>query len=215
MCLTKVTANSWDAYVHMPHFSHTVTYLVWDLCVGCLCCEGTWDRIWSVWGNIALLAQWACVSPSKCVPGTAETKQWLNCQPRISQWNCTKLLYTHHTCRHSNTEIRWCHKLLQSVLFLLHHNCCTATLGKLRMCTRRMSRAMPHLPTAQLEEYVDVFVVFKMMWEFHHMLVGQGFVQLNLIRDLSKIRTLINLWPYFNGSTIQIPKWGLRKRILY
>lgn len=61
------------------------------------------------------------------------------------------------------------------------------------MCTRRMSRVMSHLPTAQLEEYVDVFVVFEVMGEFHHMLVGQGFVQLDLICNLSKFEHWINL----------------------
>lgn len=44
-----------------------------------------------------------------------------------------------------------------------------------------------HLPTAELQEYVDVVLVFKMMWEFHHMLVRQGFVELDLICYLLKI----------------------------
>lgn len=46
-----------------------------------------------------------------------------------------------------------------------------------------------YLSSAQLEEYVDVFVIFEMMGEFHHMLVGQGFVQLDLICDLSKFNS--------------------------
>lgn len=43
-----------------------------------------------------------------------------------------------------------------------------------------------HLPTAELEEYVYVILVFKMMREFHYMLVRQGFVQFDLIGDLSR-----------------------------
>lgn len=42
----------------------------------------------------------------------------------------------------------------------------------------------PHLTTAELEEDVDVLLVFEMMGEFHHMLVRQGFVELDLVRDL-------------------------------
>lgn len=44
-----------------------------------------------------------------------------------------------------------------------------------------------HLATAELEEYVDVFLVFEMMREFHHMLVRQGFMELDLIRYLFEI----------------------------
>lgn len=43
-----------------------------------------------------------------------------------------------------------------------------------------------HLSTAELEEYVDVFLVFKMMREFHHVLVRQGFVEVDLIGYLFK-----------------------------
>lgn len=42
-----------------------------------------------------------------------------------------------------------------------------------------------HLPTAELEEYVDVLLVLKIMREFHHMLVRQRSVQLDLVRNLS------------------------------
>lgn len=55
-----------------------------------------------------------------------------------------------------------------------------------------------HLPTAELEEDVDVFLVFKMMREFHHMLVRQGFVELDLIRDLLRFEKPSVLCAYFN-----------------
>lgn len=41
-----------------------------------------------------------------------------------------------------------------------------------------------YLSTAELQENVDVFLVFKVMREFHDVFVRQGFVQLNLVRDL-------------------------------
>lgn len=60
-----------------------------------------------------------------------------------------------------------------------------------------------HLPTAELQEYVDVFLVFEMMREFNHMLVWQGFVQLDLVRDLPrrKKKKSINMWTYFKTLT--------------
>lgn len=76
-------------------FVHRVsTYLVWDLCAGFLCCGCTWGLIWCVGGNTALLAPWACVLPSKCVPGTVGTEQWVNCQLGIHQWECTYITQT-------------------------------------------------------------------------------------------------------------------------
>lgn len=55
-----------------------------------------------------------------------------------------------------------------------------------------------HLSTAELEEYVDVFLVFKMMGEFHHMLVRQGFMEVDLIGYLFKKDWTAYLCAYFD-----------------
>ena len=41
-----------------------------------------------------------------------------------------------------------------------------------------------HLSTAELQKDVDVLLVFKVMGELDHVLMRQGFVELNLICDL-------------------------------
>jgi len=56
-----------------------------------------------------------------------------------------------------------------------------------------------HLPTAELEEDVDVFLVFEVMGEFHHMLVRQGFVELDLVGDLFRFDSQSVLCAYFNS----------------
>lgn len=43
---------------------------------------------------------------------------------------------------------------------------------------------LSHLPTAELQENVYVFLVFKVMRKFHDVLVRERFVQLDLVCDL-------------------------------
>jgi len=45
-------------------------------------------------------------------------------------------------------------------------------------------RGGAHLSTAELQEDVDVVLVFEVMGELHHVLVRQGFVELDLVGDL-------------------------------
>lgn len=55
-----------------------------------------------------------------------------------------------------------------------------------------------HLSTAELQEYVDVFLVFEIMREFHHVLVRQRSVQLDLICDLPTLNnSLVGIIVHF------------------
>lgn len=58
-------------------------------------------------------------------------------------------------------------------------------------CAKILESSQTHLSTAKLQEYVDVFLVFKIVREFHHMLVRQGPVQLDLIRNLGRFNNFV------------------------
>lgn len=59
---------------------------------------------------------------------------------------------------------------------------------KLNARSCRWSRSdRTHLPTAELQEDVDVLLIFEVVGELHHVLVRQGSVELDLVHDLPAV----------------------------